>query len=320
MSTAPPKKALEHKAHAANSHPLSGLPANASLALAEHKTLLNTDMLGIARLERKRFAWTNSTFDLMFRYPTSELWGKPARTLYTEGVPATTLEKDFVVALRREGTHRTQLQLQRKTGEWIWVDIRGTMLSTDDSLWMLVDITGWKDQATRLETMAFFDPLTGLPNRAMLRQMLERELASRHRLDEKLAVCFLDLDRFKSVNDHRGHETGDGVLQAIAQRIPNNVRGHDVIGRIGGDEFVIVLTHLKTVDQVEITLSRLLDQLRAPIALAHGESIVVTASIGVAPCPDDATTLSALLRCSDEAMYAAKSSGGDRWRFYEGFG
>ena len=287
------------------------------LLVREHEALLNTDLMGIARLQRSRFAWTNATFDLMFGYEPGELRGRRATALYPDNTVTGAFEREPRALLARDGTYRSQLRLQKKGGEGVWADVRGTLLSTRQSLWMLVDVTGWKEQATRIETLAFHDPLTRLPNRAMLRQLLERELANCRRLHDMLAVCFVDLDQFKPVNDLKGHEAGDCVLQAVAARIQDSVRGNDIVGRIGGDEFVIVLTHLENRQQVQSTLSRVLERLREPVALHGGGSAEVSASIGVAICPDDAVTAQALLRCADEAMYGAKAGGRDRWRFHE---
>ncbi len=283
----------------------------------ELDALLNTDLLGVARLRLRRFRWMNATFELMFGYEPGELVGLPARVLYPDSASATCMEREPRSMLQRDGSFRTQLRLQKKGGEGVWADLRATLLSPQESLWVLADITGLKEQATRLETLAFHDPLTGLPNRAMLQQLLERELATCKRFGGALAVCFMDLDGFKPVNDRMGHEAGDVVLQKIAERLQQGVRSHDIVGRIGGDEFVLVLTRLESREQIEVTVSRLLARLRAPILLERGAQAGVSASIGIALCPQDAQTGRALLRCADEAMYQAKAAGPGIWRFHE---
>lgn len=281
------------------------------------QALLHTDLLGIARLRGSRFSWVNTTFELMFGYEAEELPGLHVRVLYPDGSTAPSMHHEPRRALVRDGSYRTQLRLQKRGGEGVWVDLRATMLSHDESLWMLADITALREQASRIETLSFHDPLTALPNRAMLQQLLERELATRKRRQDTLAVCFIDLDHFKPVNDRKGHAAGDAVLQTVAQRLLDSVRSHDVVGRIGGDEFVVVLTHLDSREQVEPTLSRMLARLGEPIEVDGGDSVRVSASIGVAVCPEDAQTGRALLRCADEAMYTAKAAGHGRWRFHE---
>jgi diguanylate cyclase (GGDEF)-like protein len=220
--------------------------------------------------------------------------------------------------LQAQGTYRTQVELVKKSGESIWVDINGSMLSAerDESLWMMLDITASKAREQRIETLAYHDALTALPNRALLLRLLERELAARKRLGNALAVCFLDLDGFKPINDTHGHAAGDAVLEVVAERLQESVRGNDVVARLGGDEFVIVLTHLADSLVVRDTLQRLLERISLPIALPDGVTAQVSASLGVALCPGDGDSVDILLRRADEAMYNAKESGRNQVRFY----
>ena len=136
------------------------------------------------------------------------------------------------------------------------------------------------------------------------------------RLGNKLAVCFVDLDGFKPINDRHGHDAGDEVLRTIGERLKESVRGNDMVARLGGDEFVIVLTHLPDAIVVGDTLQRLLDRLRAPITLGNAAVVSVAASLGVALCPGDGDSVQLLLRRADEAMYDAKRSGRNQVRFY----
>jgi len=147
-------------------------------------------------------------------------------------------------------------------------------------------------------------------------KLLKHELGTRQRLGDKLAVCFVDLDGFKPINDRHGHDAGDEVLRAIGKRLQESVRGHDLVARLGGDEFVVVLTHLSDAVVVRDTLQRLLERLRGPINLENGALVSVSASLGVAVCPGDGESAQLLLRHADEAMYAAKGAGRNQIRFF----
>ena len=182
---------------------------------------------------------------------------------------------------------------------------------------MMLDITAAKAREQRIETMAHHDALTGLPNRALLLQLLERDLAARRRLGTELAVCFLDLDGFKPINDEHGHEAGDHVLKVVSERLQESLRGNDIVARLGGDEFVVVLTHLSDAVVVRDTLQRLLERLRSPITLIDGAVASISASLGIALCPSDGESSALLLRRADEAMYAAKGAGRNQMRYFD---
>jgi len=167
----------------------------------------------------------------------------------------------------------------------------------------------------KLEHIAHHDPLTELPNRLLLADRMEQSIANAKRKKERFAVCFLDLDGFKPVNDFYGHDTGDSLLCEIAQRIKNIVRGNDTVARIGGDEFVVLLNEIQSTDESETFLARLLEEITRPILINH-VAHKVSASIGVAIYPDDGNDAGTLLRYSDEAMYEAKRQGKARYQRY----
>ncbi len=284
----------------------------------EQHAMLHSDLLGIIKIRKRETVWANSAFERMFGYEAGELLGKSSRILYPDAASYMALGREAYQVLQSGGTYRAQARMVKKSGETIWVDISGTMLAAerDESLWMMLDITALKIREQRIEALAYHDVLTGLPNRALLLQLLERELAARRRLDNELAVCFIDLDKFKPINDAHGHDIGDQVLTVVAERLQESVRGNDIVARLGGDEFVVVLTHLPDAMVVRDTLQRMLDRLRAPIALANGAVACVSASVGIAVCPRDAQSTQGLLRCADQAMYEAKGAGRDQLRFY----
>ncbi len=166
----------------------------------------------------------------------------------------------------------------------------------------------------KLEFIANHDALTGLPNRFLLADRLELAIAHAERSREIFAVCYLDLDGFKPVNDCFGHAAGDQLLCEIAKRFKGVVRSNDTVARVGGDEFVIVLREMKTPDDYKVTLDRLLEEVSRPVHLCN-QSVCVTVSIGVAIFPDDGNDCESLLRFADQVMYSAKDSGKSRYHF-----
>ena len=162
-------------------------------------------------------------------------------------------------------------------------------------------------QARQLALQAMFDPLTGLANRALLHDRIEREIVQSKRANTSFGVALMDLDRFKAVNDTLGHEVGDELLREVGRRLKDTVRAEDTVARLGGDEFVLVLDGLDE-DSVVQTAEKVLSALDEPF-LWHGQSIDVSASLGISLFPSQCRDTSALLRCADLAMYAAKRSG-----------
>lgn len=166
-----------------------------------------------------------------------------------------------------------------------------------------------------LEDKAYYDALTQLPNRSLLFDRLVQAIARNARNQRVLAVCFLDLDNFKPINDTFGHDTGDRVLIEVARRLQASVRGDDTVARLGGDEFVVLLGEMDNAQEAELAVDRLLLSLSEPL-ITGGKQINMQASIGYALYPDDSRDRESLLNLSDHAMYQAKSSGGNRVRRY----
>ncbi|HET9445249.1 MAG TPA: diguanylate cyclase, partial [Steroidobacteraceae bacterium] len=164
------------------------------------------------------------------------------------------------------------------------------------------------DKQQRLDRLAHHDQLTGLPNRLFLAAHLPLAMEESRKTRTPLAVLFLDLDRFKHVNDTHGHEVGDKLLQEVAQRIQSSVRSEDIVVRMGGDEFVVILNRIKTIEQANETATRILASLNVPLVIA-GKPLVTTVSIGLSLFPRDGEDVGALLRHSDTAMYQAKDCG-----------
>jgi len=167
----------------------------------------------------------------------------------------------------------------------------------------------------QISHLAQHDFLTDLPNRMLLNDRLTQAIELGRRHGKQLAVLFLDLDRFKHVNDSLGHEIGDKLLQSMAGRLVSCVRGSDTVSRQGGDEFVILFSEIEHADDAAASAQKILAALRAPHDVAHHD-LHVTASIGVSIYPDDGRDAETLIKCADTAMYHAKESGRNNYQFF----
>ena len=181
---------------------------------------------------------------------------------------------------------------------------------------LFTDITELKENERLLEQVAHYDALTGLPNRVLLADRLQQSMLRCQRTGQSLAVAFLDLDGFKTVNDHHGHERGDELLVALAQRLKVALREGDTLSRIGGDEFVAVLVDLEQASDCEPVLSRLLHAAADPVRVGS-HLLQVSASIGVTLYPADSSEPDLLIRHADQAMYQAKQAGKNRYHLFD---
>jgi diguanylate cyclase (GGDEF)-like protein/PAS domain S-box-containing protein len=177
------------------------------------------------------------------------------------------------------------------------------------------DITERKHSEERLRLLASFDPLTGLPNRTLFQDRLSHALGHADRNRGQVGLLFIDLDRFKNINDTLGHSTGDELLKQVAQRLKQSVREIDTVARLGGDEFTIILDQLNSADDAATVAGKVLETLRPVIEVGVHE-LYVTASIGITTYPADAGKLEVLLRNADTAMYRAKDEGRNTYRFF----
>jgi diguanylate cyclase (GGDEF)-like protein/PAS domain S-box-containing protein len=177
------------------------------------------------------------------------------------------------------------------------------------------DITERKVAEDRVEFLAFYDALTELPNRALLQDRLSKALASARRRKDKVALLFLDLDRFKDINDSLGHSVGDLLLQEVAERLKKWAREQDTVARVGGDEFVIVLTALKDGADAAVAAERLMHALSAGFVV-QGRSLSISCSLGISVFPEHGADSETLIKNADAAMYCAKENEGRNFRFF----
>ncbi|MEE8119802.1 MAG: EAL domain-containing protein [Gammaproteobacteria bacterium] len=187
--------------------------------------------------------------------------------------------------------------------------------SLADFIALAVASSGRLQAQEQLRHLANYDKLTGLPNRAMFQDRISHAIQKSRRTGKGLALLFVDLDRFKNINDSLGHQTGDRVLRTIAKRLVRCVRGADTVARLGGDEFTVILDDLEDVDMITMVSDRILETVFEPIILSENE-VNISCSIGVAHYPNDGDTPESLLQNADIAMYRAKEHGRNNYQFF----
>ncbi len=198
-------------------------------------------------------------------------------------------------------------------------EVRSLPQMQDDELkgrvWCLRDVTQGKRNEAMIQYQAYHDSLTGLPNRALLRDRVRHALSIAKRERQQLAIIFIDLDNFKKVNDSEGHDAGDNLLVEVVHRLQHRLREQDTLSRQGGDEFVILLENIRDKASVETICDALIFELQRPFDV-NGRTYMVTSSLGVALYPDDGISADELIRKADMAMYEAKACGKNAYRFY----
>ncbi len=212
-----------------------------------------------------------------------------------------------------------QVQLCPRHSPAMVVSITLSAMPTTDGtvvswLWLLRDVTQQRQAAAVIHRQAFYDALTGLPNRALFDDRLPQALDRARRRQDQLAVVFLDLDRFKLINDSLGHSLGDAVLQEVAARLKGCLRSQDTIARWGGDEFTLILHPVESAAAVVQTCDRILASLKPPLAI-NGHQLQVSLSFGIALFPQDSDDPATLVRHADIALYQAKTQDCGYW-FY----
>ncbi|WP_426057334.1 EAL domain-containing protein [Janthinobacterium sp. PSPC2-1] len=217
-----------------------------------------------------------------------------------------------------QGGPMTELQLQRKDGSPLSVEVQRRTLRSGQS-WILVavarDITERKDAEQRLMKLAHFDTLTGLPNRSQFYASLTHSLSQAAEHQWAVAVLFMDIDRFKNINDTLGHTIGDDLLRQFSSRLVDCLRVRDTSGRFGGDEFATILVLPEGVQHAVGVVEKIREAMRKPFDL-QGHEVTVTVSIGISVFPDDGVDADTLIQYADTAMYRAKEAGRDAFRFF----
>jgi diguanylate cyclase (GGDEF)-like protein/PAS domain S-box-containing protein len=261
----------------------------------------------------------NPGFTIITGYSAEEAVGGNPRILKSDRHPQH-FYQNMWIRLVEEGHWAGEIWNRRKNGEnypeWLTISaVRNEAGQITNYVSIFHDITELKRQQDALEYQAQHDALTGLPNRLLLGDRLRMALAQLERSGGKLALLFLDLDNFKTINDGLGHGAGDALLVEISRRLERLLRGGDTLARLGGDEFLILLPEIDAIDGASHIASRLLDALKDPFH--HGDvEYFVTASIGVTIAPDDGVEGPTLVKNADMAMYRAKSLGRNNYQYF----
>ncbi len=277
--------------------------------------------IGIALLSREgRFLRVNRKLSAILGYSEIEL----LQRFFGQVTHPDEIEEDRELLRRLAAGELRDVQRETrylcKDGRTVWVALNASTMreAASGQLRLIVavqDVSRQKKAEEALMRMATIDALTGLPNRLLLQDRLAQAVFQAQRARRQVGVMFVDLDRFKHVNDSLGHEAGDQLIVEIAQRLAGALRESDTVARQGGDEFVVVLADLAGPEDAAVVAGKLLDSLFQPLALC-GQELFPSASIGIAMYPRDGQDSEALLKAADSAMYRAKANGGNHHVFY----
>jgi diguanylate cyclase (GGDEF)-like protein/PAS domain S-box-containing protein len=286
----------------------------AATAFESHESMFITDARAV-------ILRVNRAFTDLSGYSAEEAVGQPAGILRS-GLHDQPFYAALWAGVKRDGAWRGEIWNQRKNGEVFpaWLSI--TAVRNDEGevthyVATHTDITVRKAAEEEIRHLAFYDPLTSLPNRRLLHDRLHQAVIRAKRGNGRLALMFLDLDKFKPVNDKLGHQAGDELLRAVAQRLQACVRESDTVARIGGDEFVVLLPSIEAAQDALGVAEKIHAALKLPFALPQGQSVSISSSAGIAIYPEHGRDEAALTSHADAAMYQAKTTGHDKFVVFQ---
>lgn len=298
---------------AVRDHAESMLRINASVFDTSQEGILITDADNV-------ILDVNPAFTSITGYEREEVIGRKPNLL-SSGRQDKAFYEGMWRSLNENGAWRGEIWNRKKTGE-VYAELLSVSAIRDEEgrtirhVGVFADINDLKRHEAELSRIAHYDALTGIPNRALLADRMKQAIAQTRREHNMMAVCYLDLDGFKTVNDTMGHEAGDEVLIGISKRIMGTIRGGDTVARLGGDEFVVLLLGLEKGEECVATIERLLEAISNPFEI-KGRRFTLGASIGVSIYPLDDEDADTLLRHADQAMYQAKQSGKNRFDIFD---
>ena len=285
-----------------------------------NQTIVQSSPFAIYTRDRQgRITAWNPAAEQLFGWSAAQIVGQPLLGVPLDRERESEDLRDRVLA----GESIIGLEVQRQKRDGTLFDLSTTLVPLRDAdgsisgyLGIAIDITERKAAEKRIEFLAYRDVLTGLPNRMLLQDRFEQAIAHADRAHTRMALLFLDLDNFKTINDSLGHAVGDALLREIAARLGECVRETDTISRQGGDEFLIVLPDLRGTEVITPILIKIRERLQTPIR-HEGHELSTSASIGVVLYPDDGRDFETLLKKADTAMYRAKEAGRNQYRFFD---
>ncbi len=266
-----------------------------------------------------RIKWINKAFTRLSGYPSEEVYGQTP-SLFKSDKHDTSFYQSIWQTILSGEVWRGEIVNRRKDGGLYTV--QQTITPLRDMQGKVVhfvaiheDITDKKQSEAHIHYMAYYDTLTNLPNRSLFYDRLQHELVHAHRNERMLAVMFLDLDRFKVINDTLGHTYGDQALKAVAERLKGCVRESDTVSRWGGDEFIFIITNIIQPQDVAFIAHKIFNEMSSPFQLEERE-VYITPTIGIALYPLDASDAENLIKKADTAMYHGKEQGRNTFKFY----
>ncbi|WP_309497926.1 EAL domain-containing protein [Sulfurovum sp.] len=294
------------------------------------ETLFEKSPDGILLIENDRFLQCNQKMIDIFGYSSEEAFlnARPDQ-IFTrkqpDGEHSIVKINEMKEMVHIEGHHQFEFVFKKADGESIWTDLMLTsmVLNGRDIIYVVCrDISSRKEmelELSRQKSVLYYqanhDTLTGLPNRIHFKNELKKELQKTAKLKTKLALMFIDLDRFKKINDSLGHDIGDKVIHIIGERLKRSIRKEDMVARLGGDEFLLMLKNVKRDEDILMEAQRMLKIIEEPIAV-EDYTLYSSASIGISSYPEDGIHENNLLKYADTAMYKAKEEGGNNVQFY----
>jgi len=259
----------------------------------------------------------NKGAEIQLGYSEKEMRGKHFSKIFTKEDVLLDIPAQELKISKKKGRCRDDRKHVRKDGAELWVSgvvtaIRDKEGNLRGYSKILNDISAQIKAEDLIRHQAMHDTLTGLPNRKLMNDNFSETLRESKKNSEQFAVLFIDVDAFKKINDTKGHEMGDLLLEEIARRLASSVRQEDMVARFGGDEFIIILKKVNVAEKIaqKVSLSMI-----SPVEI-NGKEMRVTISIGIALYPQDGKTVRVLISAADKALYKAKESGGNCYKFY----
>jgi diguanylate cyclase (GGDEF)-like protein/PAS domain S-box-containing protein len=288
-------------------------------SIIEEQSLIfeNAD-IGIAWLKDRKYLKVNNKILETFGYKEEEMLHRDSKFIYYSDADYELVGELAYNDIQNGEVFSKEIEMVRSNGTKFWCKLTGKSIGLGDktsSIWLHEDVSERKIQDEKLHYLANYDSLTGLPNRELFNIHLDSALVKSQRKKLNFAVLFIDLDRFKHINDSLGHEAGDVVLKEVSDRMQAVIRTSDVVARLGGDEFTIILDDASNEISIGHVAKKLLAELSRVINY-KGNELFIGGSIGISRFPMDASDSSELLSHADAAMYAAKQSGRNKYNFY----
>ena len=295
--------------------------ARADASLRQAATVFESTREGVVITDlQPRIIGVNAAYTAITGYSESEVLGNNPRLLQS-GREDQAFYQAMWNSIVESGYWQGEIWNRRKNGELFPQLLTVSTVYDGEGLpsnyvGVMTDLSQLKDTEARFEHLAHYDPLTGLPNRLLLQSRLKHALEMAERHKRQVAVLYIDLDRFKNVNDSLGHPAGDELLEALAKRMLGRLRDDDTLGRLGGDEFLLILEDVERPEDAAGMAKDLIQMLEHAFQLHDGHEVYVGASIGISLYPDDGATSTELIQHADVALYQAKEAGRNTFSFY----